>query len=90
VAFNLMGGSPTRQWINRPLRYLLSNEDAEYRVASSEKPGFTVIKEYEYFNWMPPTFRNFVVLRREFCRAQARRKELKYAMSLSMMRRSIR
>jgi hypothetical protein len=44
---------------------ILANEDAEYRIEVSGKPGFTVIKEYEYFNWMPPKVLNFVVLRRD-------------------------
>ena len=47
------------------IKKIMANEDTEYRTGSLGKLGFTVIKEYGYFNWIPPQVRNLVVRRRD-------------------------
>ena len=43
---------------------IFGNENAKYRLAFSRIPGFEIVKEYEYYNWMPPKLRSIFVLRR--------------------------
>ena len=69
-AHDIDGGFDYNGWFandtmdKRAIDQIFFNEDAKYRFGISARPGFTVIKEYEYFNWMPPGVRTFVVLER--------------------------
>jgi hypothetical protein len=49
----------------KTVKKILLNDDAEYRIGTSEWPGFTVIKKYEYFTLIFPKLRTFFVLRRD-------------------------
>ena len=40
-------------------------DNDKYMVSFSKIPGFEVIKNYEYFNWMPPRVRSLVLLERD-------------------------
>ena len=37
----------------------------EFVVAFGELPGYRIAKEYHYSNWLPPTHRKVLMLRRE-------------------------
>jgi len=41
------------------------NENARHVIAFSQIRGFKIVKDYEYFNWMPATVRKLVLLERE-------------------------
>jgi hypothetical protein len=41
------------------------NKNARYRIGSIEMSGFKVVKEYGYFNWMPPTPRTILLLKKD-------------------------
>jgi hypothetical protein len=59
------GGFEFNGWVANDLDRLFFNENAKYRIGTSGKPGFTVIKEYEYRIWMPPKTRTLFVLERD-------------------------
>lgn len=44
---------------------IFSIKNAKYRIGFSKVAGFTVVKQYEYVNWMPPKPRTIFVLKRD-------------------------